>query len=199
MKDPIEQHYKQGEDLDELRRLREKMNTYYFKDDKQRGSLLLSLLTPSFLDYNRTGELIDKRTNQTVSGSHIDDLIKFAVNPDHHHHPTSSHHAVAESPHGWKQFVSILKSVPHIPPHVLNSHTREELSFVTPESPSTLINTTTTTSSTSPPAPETRKRKSSTPAHLHYPRTRAKAKRSNEAHDVVKSLLASSSSSFRKF
>ena len=191
IKDPIEQHYKQGEDLDELRRLREKMNTYYFKDDKQRGSLLLSLLSPSFLDYNRAGELIDKRTNQTVSGSRIDDLIKYAVNPDQ---ASPDHTAAAASPHGWKEFVSILKSVPHIPHHVLNSHTREELSPVRSSPKSSPPASPLITSS--PPAPETRKRKSDTPAHLHYPRTRAKAKRSNEANKVAKSLL---STSFRKF
>ena len=196
IKDPIEQHYKQGEDLNELRRLREKMNTYYFKDDKQRGSLLLSLLSPSFLDYNRAGELIDKRTNQTVSGSRIDDLITYAVNPSHPD-PTA---AAASPPHGWKEFVSILKSVPHIPHHVLNSHTREELSPVPPPPPSSFSSPKSsppTSVASSPPAPETRKRKSDTPAHLHCPRTRAKAKRSNEANEVAKYLL--SSSSFRKF
>ena len=118
-KDPIEQQYKQGEDLNELRLLREKMNTYYFQEDKDRGSQLLAALNPSVLEYNDAGEIVDKRTNRLISGSRIDDLVKYAVNEN----ATHSNNA----PHGWKEFVSILKTAPHIPRHVLNPNTLHEL------------------------------------------------------------------------
>ena len=186
--DPIEQQYKQGEDLNELRRLREKMKTYYFKDeDQQRGSQLLSMLTPALLDYNHAGEIVDKHSNQTVPGSRIDDLIKYAVN---------QHQSQSPSPHGWKEFVSILKRVPHIPPHLLNSHTLDQLS--SSSSPPTPVHPPSPVSAvSSPPAPKQKKRKFDTPAHLHYPRTRLKAKRSQDAHQAAESLI--DKSSFRKF
>ena len=194
--DPIEQQYKQGEDLNELRRLREKMNTYYFKDeDQQRGSALLFTLSPALLDYNHAGEIVDKHSNHTVRGSRIDDLIKYAV---------TQHPSVPE-PIGWKEFVSILKRVPHIPPHILNSQTLDQLSSSPPTPlspvhppPTPLIPVHSPPASStvsSPPAPKQRKRKLDTPAHLHYPRTRFKAKRSQDAHEAAESLIGK----FRKF
>ena len=186
--DPIEQQYKQGEDLNELRRLREKMNTYYFKDeDQQRGSALLFTLSPTLLDYNHAGEIVDKHSNHTVRGSRIDDLIKYAV---------TQHPSVPE-PIGWKEFVSILKRVPHIPPHTLNSQTLDQLSPSSPPTPLTHPPSPTSLAVSSPPAPKQRKRKLDTPAHLHYPRTRFKAKRSQDAHEAAESLIGKSS--FRKF
>ena len=189
--DPIEQQYKQGEDLNELRRLREKMKTYYFKDeDQQRGSQLLFMLTPALLDYNHAGEIVDKHSNQTIAGSRIDDLIKYAV----------SQHTSQPPPHGWEEFVSILKRVPHIPPHILNSHTQDKLSSssASPSSPPAPVHPPSPTSAvSSPPAPKQKKRKFETPAHLRYPRTRLKAKRSQDAHQAAESLI--DKSSFRKF
>ena len=189
---PIEQQFKQGEDLTELRLLREKMNTYYFKDEKQRGSQLLSKLSPGLLDFNHAGEIIDKRTNQTISGSRIDDLIKHAVSAD-----TNAH---TRSPQGWKEFVSILKAAPHIPTHWLNSHTLQEVNASLPSSP---LPSPISSPPVSPPAPQSKKRKSDTPAHLHCPRTRLKAKRTQESEEAAKLLLeihpSRNSSGYRKF
>lgn len=206
IKDPIEQQYKQGEDLHELRRLREKMNTYYFKDiDHQRGSQLLSTLTSSssLFDFNHVGEVIDKRNNKTISGSRIDDLINYAVNDsiDQHH---------IEPPHGWKDFVSILKAV-HVPQHLLNSKTVHDMTSMN-QSPAPSPSSTSSppvppsppsSEQASPPPPKT-KRKSNTPSHLHRPNTRLNTKRTGEVKDVVKVLVNKDSpkksrTSFRKF
>ena len=180
--DPIEQHYKQGEDLDEMRRLRDKMNAYYFKNEnhKDHGSQLLSILSPALLDCNHAGEILDKQKNQIVRGSRLDDLIIHAVS---HHRPS------LPPPPGWNEFVSILKRAPHIPEHILNARTQQQLSSPpasTPASPSPSV-------VFSPPPPKVTKRKSEAPTNLHGPRTRLKAKRSRDAHEVAESLLSSKS------
>ena len=209
IKDPIEQQLKQGEDIHELRRLREKMDSYYFKNDKERGSQLLSLLSPSLIEFNHAGEIVDKRTKQTIKDSRIDDLINYSVSEHHHHH----HHP---PPHGWKEFINILKAK-HIPHH---SHTIQEISSSSLSSLSSssspppppmqpLLSPSSASSPSSPLPAKTKHRKSVTPAHLHRPKTRAKAKRSILANKAATVLLSSefkpsassssSSTSFRKF
>lgn len=190
---PIEQQMKQGQDLDEMRLLKEKMNKHYFKNEKQtRGSQLLSFLSPSVLEFNSAGEVTDKRTNTTIHGSRIDDLINYAVD--------DGINSISTPPTGWTNFISILKSVPHIPQQMLNSYTTHELaSFPSFGAPTFTASPPPSFATSSPPPPSTKKRQAETPAHLHRPRTRAKAKRSMEAKVAVNKLLGRGKLTFQKF
>ena len=81
IKDPYRRLYFQGEALDEMKQLKERMRDSLTvstpKPYVNRAQSLFKSVEP-FLRYNERGELIDEK-NQVVANSCVEDLIQHAV------------------------------------------------------------------------------------------------------------------------
>ena len=118
IQDPYRRLLFQGEALDEMKELKERMRHYVQvstpKPYVNRAKALFQNVE-SFLRFNEKGELMDKN-NQVISQSRVEDLIQHAVR-DRRRNMT---------PTGWSSFLSMLHEH-NIPRSVLNRQTLDEL------------------------------------------------------------------------
>ena len=116
--DPYRRLVFQGEALDEMKELKERMRHYVQvstpKPYVNRAKALFQNVE-SFLQFNAKGELMDK-DNRVISQSRVEDLIQHAVR-DRRRNMT---------PTGWSTFLSMLHEH-NVPRSVLNRQTLDEL------------------------------------------------------------------------
>ena len=116
--DPYRRLVFQGEALDEMKELKEKMrHNIQVSTPKPYVNRAKALFqnVESFVHFNEKGELLDKH-NQAISQSRIEDLIQHAVR-DRRRNMT---------PTGWSSFLSLLHEH-NVPRSVLNRQTLDEL------------------------------------------------------------------------
>ena len=121
VRDPYRRMILQGEALNEMKDLKEKMrNNIKVATPKPYVNRAKALYgsVESFLRFNEKGELMDKN-NQVISQSRVEDLIQHAVR-DRRRNIT---------PIGWSSFLDILREH-NIPKSTLNRQTLEELGSV---------------------------------------------------------------------
>ena len=122
IQDPYRRLLFQGEALDEMKELKERMRHYVQvstpKPYVNRAKALFQNVE-SFLRFNEKGELMDKN-NQVISQSRVEDLIQHAVR-DRRRNMT---------PTGWSSFLSMLHEY-NVPRSVLNRQTLDELDKLT--------------------------------------------------------------------
>lgn len=118
IQDPYRRLVLQGEVLDEMKELKERMRHNVQvstpKPYMNRAKALFQNVE-SFLRFNEKGEMMDKN-NQVISQSRVEDLIQHAVR-DRRRNMT---------PTGWSSFLSMLHEH-NVPRSVLNRQTLDEL------------------------------------------------------------------------
>ena len=116
--DPYRRMMLQGETLDEMKQLKEKMRNIIASNSprpyRSRANALFQGLE-SFLKFNDRGEILDD-DGKVVSNSHIEDLIQYAVRDRRRN----------IVPVGWEQFTTLLKKH-NVPRHTLNRLTLDEI------------------------------------------------------------------------
>ena len=123
--DPYRRLVFQGEALDEMKELKERMRHYVQvstpKPYVNRAKALYQNVE-SLLQFNAKGELMDKE-NRVISQSRVEDLIQHAVR-DRRRNMT---------PIGWSTFLSILREH-NVPKSLLNRQTLDELDEIDQQS-----------------------------------------------------------------
>ena len=116
--DQYRRMFLQGETLDEMKMLKEKMRNVIASNSpkpyRQRASALFDGLE-SFMRFNERGEIFDD-ANKVVPNSHVQDLIQYAVRDRRRN----------VVPAGWNEFKAQLK-IHNVPRHMLNRFTLDEL------------------------------------------------------------------------
>ena len=119
--DPFRRMMLQGETIDEMKILKEKMRNVIAanspKPYRTRANALYQGLEP-FLKFNERGEIFDDKGN-LISDSHIEDLIQYAVRDRRRD----------IIPKGWQQFTTILRKH-NVPRYTLNRLTLDEMDGV---------------------------------------------------------------------
>ena len=116
--DPYRRLVLQGESLDGLKELKDKMREAIVSSSPkayQSRARMLYQSTESFIKFNPRGEIYDEH-GQLVENSRMEDLIQYAVR-DRRRDVT---------PVGWKAFVNLLRNN-NVPRFALNRDTIEEL------------------------------------------------------------------------
>ena len=123
--DPFRRMMLQGETLDEMKALKEKMRNMIAanspKPYRTRANALYQGLEP-FLKFNERGEIFDDE-GKLVADSHIEDLIQYAVRDRRRD----------IVPKGWQSFTSILRKH-NVPRYTLNRLTLDEIDGMPPAS-----------------------------------------------------------------
>ena len=116
--DPFRRMLLQGETIDEMKALKEKMRNVIAvnspKPYRTRASALFQGLESS-LKFNERGEIYDEEGN-LVPDSHVEDLIQYAVRDRRRD----------IIPKGWQQFISTLRKH-NVPRYTLNRLTLDEV------------------------------------------------------------------------
>ena len=116
--DPYRRLMLQGETLDEMKELKDKMRESVVNSSPkayQSRARTLYQSAESFIKFNSRGEIYDEH-GQLVDNSRMEDLIQYAVR-DRRRDVT---------PVGWKAFVNLLRNN-NVPRYALNRDTIEEL------------------------------------------------------------------------
>lgn len=116
--DPYRRMMLQGETLDEMKNLKERMRNLIASNSpkpyRHRASALFDGLE-SFIRFNERGEIMDSE-GKVVPHSHVQDLIQYAVRDRRRD----------VVPTGWADFMSLLKKH-NVPRHMLNRFTLDEM------------------------------------------------------------------------
>ena len=119
IRDPYKRMYLQGETLDEMKELKERMRNSIMRNSptpyRGRAKALFEGVS-SFLKFNQRGEIYDDE-NQVVPDSHVEDLIQYAVR-DRRRRDIK--------PAGWPQFTTLLRKH-NVPRYTLNRYTLDEI------------------------------------------------------------------------
>ena len=127
--DPYRRLMLQGETLDEMKELKDKMRESIVNSSPkayQSRARTLYQSAESFIKFNSRGEIYDEY-GQLVDNSRMEDLIQYAVR-DRRRDVT---------PVGWKAFVNLLRNN-NVPRYALNRDTIEELHTTFKAEPKTM-------------------------------------------------------------
>ena len=123
IQDPYKRMYAQGETLDEMRDLKERMQDRITRGSptpyRGRAKALFEGVS-SFLKFNQRGEIYDDE-NKIVPDSNVEDLIQYAVRDRRR----------SIEPTGWAQFTTMMKKH-NVPKYALNRYTLDEMSGIPP-------------------------------------------------------------------
>ena len=126
--DPYRRMMLQGETLDEMKALKEKMRSHIVSNSpkpyRNRARALYQSVE-SFLKFNDRGEIYDDE-GKLVPDSHLEDLIQYAVRDRRRD----------IVPAGWGQFTNLLRKH-NVPRSSLNRLTLDEIEGIPPKTPAT--------------------------------------------------------------